>query len=74
MKKILSIVAGVLSALGLAYIGFAQIWALPYANEINQSIAVVVQLLSALLAVFTGQKLYFENVEKKEVAEDVRGC
>lgn len=60
-KRIASIVAGVLSALGLAYSGLAQIWRLPLASEVNQSIGVVVQLISAVLAVFTGKSIADDN-------------
>ena len=60
-KRIASIVAGVLSALGLAYVGLAQIWSLPMANEINQSLGVVVQLISAVLAAFTGKSIADDN-------------
>lgn len=60
-KRIASIVAGVLSALGLAYVGLAQIWDLPMANEINQSLGVIVQLISAVLAAFTGKSIADDN-------------
>lgn len=60
-KRIASIIAGVLSALGLAYVGLAQIWSLPMANEINQSLGVVVQLISAVLAAFTGKSIVDDN-------------
>lgn len=60
-KRIASIIAGVLSALGLAYVGLAQIWNLPMANEINQSLGVVVQLISAVLAAFTGKSIVDDN-------------
>ena len=60
-KRIASIIAGVLSALGLAYVGLAQIWDLPLANEINQSLGVIVQLISAVLAAFTGKSIADDN-------------
>lgn len=60
-KRIASIIAGVLSALGLAYVGLAQIWNLPLANEINQSLGVIVQLISAVLAAFTGKSIADDN-------------
>ena len=56
-KRIISIIAGVLSALGLAYVGIAQIWSLPLADQVQQTIGVIVSLLSALLSVFTGQSI-----------------
>lgn len=60
-KRVASIIAGILSALGLAYVGLAQIWDLPMANEINQSLGVVVQLISAVLAAFTGKSIADDN-------------
>lgn len=60
-KRVASIIAGILSALGLAYAGLAQIWDLPMANEINQSLGVVVQLISAVLAAFTGKSIADDN-------------
>ena len=60
-KRIASIVAGVLSALGLAYSGLAQIWHLPMASEVNQSVGVIVQLISAVLAAFTGKSIADDN-------------
>ena len=60
-KRVASIIAGVLSALGLAYVGLAQIWDLPMANEINQSLGVIVQLISAVLAAFTGKSIADDN-------------
>ena len=60
-KRVASIIAGILSALGLAYVGLAQIWDLPLANEMNQSVGVVVQLISAVLAAFTGKSIVDDN-------------
>lgn len=60
-KRVASIIAGILSALGLAYVGLAQIWDLPLANEMNQSVGVVVQLISAVLAAFTGKSIADDN-------------
>lgn len=60
-KRVASIIAGILSALGLAYVGLAQIWDLPMANEINQSLGVIVQLISAVLAAFTGKSIADDN-------------
>lgn len=56
-KRIASIIAGLLSALGLLYVGLAQIWHLPYADDIQQTIGVLVSFISAVLAVFTGQSI-----------------
>jgi hypothetical protein len=62
-KRIVSIITGSLSALGLAYLGLAQIWGLPFANEVNESVAIVVQLLSTVLAVVTVTSVIAENGE-----------
>lgn len=55
--RLASIVAGLVSAIGLAYSGLAVIWSLPYADKVQQTCGVIVSLISAVLAVFTGQKL-----------------
>lgn len=55
--RLASIVAGIISAVGLAYAGLAGVWGLPYAEEIQSTCGVVVSFISAILAVFTGKKL-----------------
>ena len=57
LSRIFSLVAGGLAAIGLLYVGLAQIWNLPMADQINQTIGVIVQFLSAMLAVITGKKV-----------------
>lgn len=61
ISRIASIICGVLSAIGIAYVGLSQIWALPLANEIQQTIGVIVSFISACLAVVTGKKLSDER-------------
>lgn len=55
--RLASIIAGLVSALGLAYSGLAVIWNLPCADKVQQTCGVIVSLISAVLAVFTGKKL-----------------
>lgn len=68
ISRIASIICGVLSAIGIAYVGLSQIWALPLANEIQQTIGVIVSFISACLAVVTGKKLSDER--RAENAQD----
>jgi hypothetical protein len=58
-KRVVSIIAGSLSAVGTAYVALAANWSpvgfeLPYPEQVNQTIAIVVQLMSMILAVVTG--------------------
>src|SRR5882724_7982907 len=53
----LSIIAGLITAFSLAYIGIAPIWHLAFAQEVQQTAQVIVVLLSGILSAFTGQKL-----------------
>lgn len=69
LSRIASIVAGVLSAFGLAYVGIAQVWHLPYGDEINQTIGIVVQFISAVLAAWTGKKITDAKNASKAKAE-----
>ena len=66
ISRIASIICGVLSAIGIAYVGLSQIWALPLANEIQQTIGVIVSFISACLAVVTGKKLSDERRAENE--------
>ena len=63
ISRISSIVCGLLSASGLLYVGLSQIWQLPMADEVQQTIGVVVSFISTALAVITGKKL---SDEKKQ--------
>lgn len=66
ISRVASIICGVLSAIGIAYVGLSQIWALPLANEIQQTIGVIVSFISACLAVVTGKKLSDERRAENE--------
>lgn len=66
LAKKLSIVAGIITAITLAYSGLAPIWQLPLATEIQQTGAVLVVLLSGILSAFTGQKLITDKADQKE--------
>lgn len=66
ISRIASIVCGVLSAIGIAYVGLSQIWNLPMASEIQQTIGVIVSFISACLAVVTGKKLSDERKAENE--------
>ena len=61
ISRIASIICGVLSAVGIAYVGLAQIWTLPMADQIQQTIGVIVSFISACLAVVTGKKMSDER-------------
>lgn len=68
VSRISSIVCGLLSAIGLLYVGLSQIWQLPMAEEVQQTIGVVVSFISSALAVVTGKKLSDEkSKEDKEL-------
>ena len=66
LAKRISIVAGVITAITLAYSGLAPVWNLPLATEIQQTGAVLVVLLSGILSAFTGQKLITDKADQKE--------
>lgn len=44
-----------LPALGAFWLGLCEIWSLPYGNEINKTIAIIVTLMAATLEVFTSK-------------------
>lgn len=66
LAKRISIVAGVITAITLAYSGLAPVWNLPLATEIQQTGAVFVVLLSGILSAFTGQKIITNKNDQKE--------
>ena len=66
ISRVASIICGILSAIGIAYVGLSQIWALPLANEVQQTIGVIVSFISACLAVVTGKKLSDERRAENE--------
>jgi hypothetical protein len=71
IKRIASIVTGCLSALGLAYVGLAGVWGFGYANEVQETVGIIVQLLSTALAVITGVSITTERNEAVSDAQDV---
>ena len=66
LAKKISIVAGIITAITLAYSGLSPIWHLPLATEIQQTGAVFVVLLSGILSAFTGQKIITNKNDQKE--------
>jgi len=66
LAKKISIVAGIITAITLAYSGLSPIWNLPFATEIQQTGAVLVVLLSGILSAFTGQKIITNKNDQKE--------
>lgn len=66
LAKKISIVAGIITAITLAYSGLSPIWHLPFATEIQQTGAVFVVLLSGILSAFTGQKIITNKNDQKE--------
>jgi surface antigen len=66
LAKRISIVAGVITAITLAYSGLAPVWNLPLATEIQQTGAVLVVLLSGILSAFTGQKIITNRSDQRE--------
>ena len=57
-----------LPALGLFYIGLAQIWGVPYGDEINKTIVLIATLLGTTLEIATStyEKEMRLKEEKKE--------
>ena len=66
ISRIASIICGLLSASGLLYVGLSQIWSLPMADQVQQTIGVVVSFISTALAVVTGKKLSDEKTQEDE--------
>lgn len=72
LSKRMSILAGIITAVTLAYSGIAPIWHLPLATEVQQTGAVLVVLLSGILSAFTGQKIITNKAEQETAAEAQR--
>ena len=51
-----------LPAIGLFYLAIAKIWGLPFADEVNQTIAALATLLGTLLEISTAQ--YLKSIKK----------
>lgn len=67
-KRVTSIITGALGALGVAYLGLSQIWALPYGPEIQETTGIIVSCLSAILAVATGTSVASDHKAKHAAA------
>lgn len=57
MYDILNKIERFLPAIGLFYLAIAKIWGLPFADEVNQTIAALATLLGTLLEISTAQYL-----------------
>ena len=68
---ILSKIQRFLPALGIFYLALAQIWGLPFGDQINMTIAALATLLGTLLEVSTG--LYLKNKEMNDELQGGRG-
>lgn len=64
LYDILSKIQRFLPALGVFYLAIAQIWSLPYGDQINMTIAALATLLGTILEISTG--IYLKNKEKEE--------
>jgi len=63
LYDILSKIQRFLPALGVFYLAIAQIWNLPYGDQINMTIAALATLLGTVLEISTG--IYLKNKESK---------
>lgn len=64
LYDILSKIQRFLPALGIFYLALAQIWGLPFGDEVNMTIAALATLLGTALEISTG--IYLKNKEKEE--------
>ena len=64
LYDVLSKIQRFLPALGVFYLALAQIWGLPFGDEINMTIAALATLLGTALEISTG--IYLKNKEKEE--------
>ena len=65
VSRIASIVCGILSAISILYVGLSQIWHWPMAEQVSQTIGVIVSFISTALAVVTGKKISDEKGASK---------
>jgi hypothetical protein len=68
IKRIASVITGSLGALGIAYLGLSQVWALPYGGEVEQTAGIIVSCVSAVLAVITGSTVAADSKAAKATA------
>ena len=64
LYSIISKVQRWLPALGVAYLALAQVWNLPFGDQINQTIIIVATLLATTLEIAT--TVYVKKVRKDE--------
>jgi hypothetical protein len=65
-KEIASMTTVVLTALGALYLGLAQVWGLPFGQEVTQTIGFVVVAISTILGTKTVAKVNNREVETME--------
>lgn len=68
LYDILSKIQRFLPALGVFYLAIAQIWGMPFGDEVNMTIAALATLLGTMLEVSTG--IYLKN---KEFNDEMQG-
>ena len=68
LYDVLSKIQRFLPALGIFYLALAQIWGLPFGDEINMTIAALATLLGTALEISTG--IYLKN---KEFNDEMQG-
>lgn len=64
-KRITSIIAGVISALGFIYAGGANLFGWPLGDQIQQFAGILVSGLSMVLAAVTGQSVSNDKADTK---------
>lgn len=70
LYDVLNIVQRWLVALGVAYLGIASIWGLPFGDEINQSIVVISTLLATIIEISKAQWRKDHAIEIKDFTEE----
>ena len=68
---ILCIVQRWLTGLGVLYLALAEIWCLPFGNEVNQSIVAICAFLAIIIEV---QKSYWNKSHKISITEFKEGA
>lgn len=64
LYDVLSKIQRFLPALGIFYLALAQIWGLPFGDQINTTIAAIATLLGTALEISTG--IYLKNKEMND--------
>ena len=68
---VLCIVQRWLTGLGVLYLALAEIWRLPFGNEVNQSIVAVCAFLALIIEI---QKSYWNKTHKISITEFKEGA